>query len=489
MSDLRYSLNLSFDDILLLPSYSEVLPAEVSTATLLAKDLKMNIPLVSAAMDTVTENELAAVMAHHGGFGVIHKNMSIQEQAFQVERVKKSESGMILDPITIGPEDPVSSALDLMSKYRISGVPVVVEGRKLVGILTNRDLRFEVDVKQPIKNVMTKENLVTVKEGISLNEAKKILQEHRIEKLLVVDKKKQLTGLITIKDIKKATKFPQANKDSSGRLFVGAAVSVSADVQDRLEALVSAGVDLLVVDSAHGHSKNVLKLVSYISKKYPNVIIVGGNVCTSDGVKALAESGADVVKVGVGPGSICTTRIVTGVGRAQASAILECSKMAQKMGVTIIADGGIRYSGDITKALAMGANMVMMGGLFAGVAESPGETVLFQGRSYKVYRGMGSVGAMKEGKGSRYFQEHVKESSKLIPEGIEGRVPYKGPAGDLIYQMVGGLKSAMGYLGVSSLKELNQLPSSRVTQITSGALRESHVHSVQVTREAPNYSV
>lgn len=479
--DIEYAL--TFDDILLIPSYSEVVPSDVSTATDFARSKKLNIPIISSAMDTVTEHRVAQRMAQLGGLGIIHKNLSIEDQAMEVERVKKYESGMIQDPITLSPEHLVSEALDLMAKYKISGVPITVKG-KLVGILTNRDLRFETNIKQPIKNLMTTEDLVTAPVGTTLEQARKALQKHRIEKLPIVDKAGNLKGLITIKDIEKAQNFPQATKDSRGRLFVGAAVGVDAKVHDRIDALAAAHCDVIVVDTAHGHSKNVLSVVKKISQKHKDVIIMAGNVVTKDGTLALIEAGADVVKVGVGPGSICTTRVVAGVGMPQISAIMECSKAARKKGGTIVADGGIKYSGDITKALAMGASAVMIGNLIAGSEESPGETILFQGRTYKTYRGMGSIGAMAKGSRDRYGQMDVHDD-KLVPEGIEGRVPHKGPIAGIIHQLVGGIRAGMGYMGSPTIDVLQKNP--RFVQISAQGLRESHVHDVSITKEAPNY--
>lgn len=475
---------LTFDDILLLPQYSEITPTEVIPRSFFARDKFLNTPILSAAMDTVTENRIARVMAQHGGLGIIHKNFDIHGQALEVERVKKYEAGMILDPITLGPDNLVQDAVDLMDKYSISGVPITVDG-VLIGILTNRDLRFEENFAQPIRNLMTKENLVTAKMGTTLEEAKKILQKHRIEKLPVVDEKGKLKGLITIKDIEKARNYPQATKDEHGRLFVGAAVGVGADSRDRADALVAAKVDVLCVDTAHGHSKNVIEMVKYIAQKHKDVMIVAGNVVTPDGVNALIDAGVDVVKIGVGPGSICTTRVVAGVGMPQITAVMECSKAAKARGKTIIADGGIKYSGDITKALALGANSVMIGNLLAGAEESPGETVLFQGRTYKVYRGMGSLGAMAKGSKDRYGQMDVEENEKLVPEGIEGKVAYKGAASAIVHQLVGGVKSGMGYLGARNIEDLQA--KAKFVRITAMGLRESHVHDVTITKEAPNY--
>lgn len=480
----RIPYALTFDDILLIPQYSEITPTEVVPRTLFARDKFLNTPIISAAMDTVTENKIARVMAQHGGLGIIHKNLSIEKQSLEVEKVKKYESGMIMDPITLGPDHLVQEAVDLMEKFSISGVPITVDG-VLVGILTNRDLRFEENFNQPINKLMTKENMVTAKMGTTLEEAKKILQKHRIEKLPVVDAKGKLKGLITIKDIEKAKNYPQATKDSHGRLFVGAALGVGADSKERADALVATGVDVLCVDTAHGHSKNVIEMVKYVSQKHKDVIVIAGNVVTADGTKALIEAGADVIKVGVGPGSICTTRVVAGVGMPQISAVVECAKVAKSLGKTIIADGGIKYSGDITKALALGANSVMIGNLLAGAEESPGETILFQGRTYKVYRGMGSLGAMARGSKDRYGQMDIDEAEKLVPEGIEGKVAYKGAASAVIHQLVGGVKSGMGYLGARNIDELQA--KAKFVQITAMGLRESHVHDVSITKEAPNY--
>ncbi|NUN04945.1 MAG: IMP dehydrogenase [Bdellovibrio sp.] len=475
---------LTFDDILLLPQYSEITPTEVVPRSPFARGKFLNTPIISAAMDTVTENRIARIMAQNGGLGIIHKNLDIDKQALEVEKVKKYEAGMILDPITLGPDHKVQEAVDLMEKFSISGVPVTVDG-VLQGILTNRDLRFEENFDQPIRNLMTKESLVTAKMGTTLEEAKKILQKHRIEKLPVVDAHGKLKGLITIKDIEKAKNYPQATKDEHGRLFVGAALGVGADARDRAEALVNANVDVLCIDTAHGHSKNVIEMVKYIAQKYKDIIIVAGNVVTADGTSALIDAGVDVVKVGVGPGSICTTRVVAGVGMPQISAVMECAKVAKARGKTIVADGGIKYSGDITKALALGANSVMIGNLLAGAEESPGETILFQGRTYKVYRGMGSLGAMARGSKDRYGQMDIDENEKLVPEGIEGKVAYKGAASAVIHQLVGGVKSGMGYLGARNIDDLQA--KAKFVQITAMGLRESHVHDVSITKEAPNY--
>lgn len=476
---------LTFDDILLVPQFSEVVPTEVSTESFFARDIYLKMPIISSAMDTVTENKVARIMAQMGGLGVIHKNLDIEAQAFEVEKVKKYESGMIMEPITLGPQNRVAEALDLMRKYSISGVPITQAGR-LVGILTNRDLRFETNVDQPIVNVMTpQEKLVTAPVGTTLAQAKVILQKHRIEKLPVVDSAGSLKGLITIKDIEKAQTFPQATKDKHGRLFVGAAIGVDATSRERAAALAAEGVDVICIDTAHGHSKNVATMTKWVSENFKDVIVVAGNVVTPDATTALIEAGADVVKVGVGPGSICTTRIVSGVGMPQISAVMECAKAAKKKGKTVIADGGIKFSGDLTKALAVGANTVMIGNLLAGSDESPGETILYQGRTYKVYRGMGSLGAMQKGSKDRYGQAEVVDLDKLVPEGIEGKVPYRGSARGILHQLVGGLKSGMGYLGAKNIDELQKR--ARFVKVTPQGLRESHVHDVSITKEAPNY--
>ncbi len=476
---------LTYDDILLVPQISEVVPSEIQTSTYFAKDLKLQLPIISAAMDTVTENKMARVLAQQGGLGIIHKNLSLEEQAFEVEKVKKYESGMIIDPITLGPSQKVKEALEVMSRYSISGLPVTENG-ELVGILTNRDLRFETNIEQPISNLMThKEKLVTVPQGTTLEDAKKLLQKHRIEKLPVVDQSGKLSGLITIKDIEKAQAYPLASKDKHGRLIVGAAVGIDDVSRQRVDALVERGCDVIVVDTAHGHSMNVLKMVEWVRSNHKDVVIVAGNVVTEGATKALIERGADVVKVGVGPGSICTTRIVAGVGMAQVSAIMECGAVAKSMGKTIIADGGIKFSGDVAKALALGANTVMIGNLLAGADESPGETILYQGRTYKVYRGMGSLGAMKKGSKDRYFQGDVDDAEKLVPEGIEGKVPYRGSASGILHQLVGGLRSGMGYLGATDINDLQE--KAKFVRISPAGLRESHVHDVSITKEAPNY--
>jgi IMP dehydrogenase len=477
---------LTFDDVLLLPGHSLVLPNQVSLQTKLTKKLTLNVPVLSAAMDTVTESATAISIAQEGGIGVIHKNMSIEDQAFEVSRVKKSESGMILDPITVAPAQPVREALRLMATYRISGVPVTKDGKPhgpLVGIITNRDVRFLQDESAPVSEYMTSEDLVTCPEGTDRVEAKKLLHRHRIEKLLVVDSKNNLKGLITIKDIEKSMKYPSSNKDQFGRLVVGAAVGVSAEVLDRAAALVEAGVDALFVDSAHGHSQGILDLVKQLKKKF-TVEIVAGNVATADGTQALIDAGADCVKVGIGPGSICTTRVVAGVGVAQLSAVMDAFSVASKHNIPIIADGGIKFSGDVVKALAAGANCVMLGNLFAGTDESPGELVLYQGRSYKVYRGMGSMAAMRQGSKDRYAQSGT-EDAKLVPEGIEGRVPYRGTISAVVHQLMGGLRSGMGYVGAANLVELRE--KAKFVKISSAGLRESHPHNVDITKEAPNY--
>jgi IMP dehydrogenase len=474
----------TFDDLLLVPDRSSVLPSQVDVKSQLSRNIYRNVPIVSAAMDTVTESATAITMARQGGIGFVHKNMSVDRQALEVEKVKKSESGMIVDPISIEPDRRLYEVLEIMSKYKISGVPVVKDGN-LVGIITNRDLRFETNLDQKVEAVMTKENLATARVGITLEDSKKILHARRIEKLLVVDEDGKLVGLITIKDIEKIKKYPTSCKDDRGRLRVGAAVGVAPDMEVRVERLMAANVDVVVIDTAHGHTEGVIGAVKTLKKKYPNLELIAGNVATAEGTKSLIDAGADAVKVGVGPGSICTTRVVAGVGVPQMSAIMDCAAEAKKTGVPIIADGGIKYSGDITKALAGGADSVMIGSLFAGTEESPGETILFQGRSYKVYRGMGSIEAMKEGSRDRYFQEEVESEKKLVPEGIVGRVPYRGPLADTIYQLVGGIRAGMGYLGCEDIKTLQSRP--KFMQITPAGLRESHVHDVIIIKEAPNY--
>ena len=483
---------LTFDDVLLLPAHSRILPRDASLKTRLSRKIELNIPIVSAAMDTVTEARLAIAIAQEGGLGIVHKNMPLAKQAAEVAKVKRFESGVVKDPITIPPSMSVRQVLALTSQYRISGLPVV-EGRRVVGIVTNRDLRFETNLDQPVADIMTpREKLVTVPEGTDLDAAKALMHRHRLERVLVVNGDMELRGLITVKDIFKSTEHPHACKDELGRLRVGAAVGVAADTDQRVEALVAAGADVLVVDTAHGHSQGVLDRVAWIKKRYPQVQVVGGNVATAAGAQALADHGADGIKVGIGPGSICTTRIVAGVGVPQISAIQSTLEGADKAGVPAIADGGIRYSGDIAKAIAAGAHTVMLGSLFAGTDESPGDIELYQGRSYKSYRGMGSIAAMQQGSSDRYFQELEKEdpiaaAEKLVPEGIEGRVPYKGPVGDVLFQMVGGLRSGMGYVGCGTIDELRTC--SQFVRITTAGLRESHPHDVVITREAPNYSV
>ncbi|RYL94228.1 IMP dehydrogenase [Sporolactobacillus sp. Y61] len=477
--------SLTFDDVLLIPAASDVLPRDVSVGTRLTETLKLNIPVISAGMDTVTESQMAIAMARQGGMGVIHKNMSIEEQAEQIDKVKRSESGVITNPFFLTPEDQIFDAEHLMSKYRISGVPIVDnhKDQHLVGILTNRDMRFVKDYSAKIGDMMTKDHLITAPVGTSLKEAEKILNRHRIEKLPLVDQNGVLKGLITTKDIEKVVQFPHSAKDEHGRLLVAAAVGVTGDALIRVEKLVDAGVDALVIDTAHGHSKGVLEKVAEIRNKFPNVSLIAGNVATPEGTKALIDAGVDVVKVGIGPGSICTTRVVAGVGVPQITAVYDCANEADKHGVAVIADGGIKYSGDVVKALAAGASAVMLGGLLAGVDETPGEKEIYQGRQFKVYRGMGSVSAMEHGSKDRYFQENQK---KLVPEGIEGRVPYKGKLADTIYQLVGGLRSGMGYCGAHTINELRE--NARFTKITNAGLLESHPHDVQITKEAPNYS-
>src|SRR6516225_6292524 len=491
---------LTFDDVLLLPALSDVVPAEANTQTQLSRNIRLNIPLISAAMDTVTESRLAIAIAQQGGLGIIHRNLSVEQQADEVDKVKRSESGMIMDPITLSPDHKIADALELMRRYKISGVPVT-KNKKLVGILTNRDLRFENRTDIPIDRVMTKENLITVPVGTTLEDAEKILHEHRVEKLLVVDNNYNLKGLITVKDIQKKLKYPNAAKDEHGRLRVGAAIGATGDFLERAQEMVKAKADILAIDSAHGHSSRVLEAVKLIKSKLPEVELLAGNVATFDGACELARAGADGIKVGIGPGSICTTRVVTGAGVPQITAIAEAYRATKDSGVPIIADGGIKYSGDVTKALAAGASAVMIGSLFAGTDESPGELILYQGRSFKSYRGMGSLGAMAQGSSERYFQSTDNDSStsvsasdgesnrldKLVPEGIEGRVPYRGSVSMIIHQMVGGLKSGMGYCGCATIPEL--LQKTRFVRISGAGLRESHVHDVLITREAPNYAI
>ena len=475
----------TFDDVLLTPSRSEVLPAETDIRTNFSRNIQLNVPIISAAMDTVTESDLAIAVAQQGGIGIIHKNMSIVEQADEVDKVKRSESGMIVNPITMSPDELISDALNVMEKYRISGVPITRDG-KLVGILTNRDLRFETNFKQKISQVMTKENLITVPVGIGLEEAKQILHRHKIEKLLVVDDDYKLKGLITVKDIKKGIDFPIACKDEFGRLRVGGAIGPTADMMERAAALVNANVDVLVIDTAHGHTKNVLEAVTKVKKQYPQLDVVAGNIASAEAARDLIECGVDAIKVGMGPGSICTTRVVTGAGVPQITAIDNCYKISREYGIPLIADGGIKYSGDVAKAIAAGANSVMIGSLFAGTDESPGEQVLYQGRYYKVYRGMGSIEAMKRGSKDRYAQS-TDEASKMVPEGIEGRVPYRGNVSTIIHQLVGGLRAGMGYCGCKNLEEMRT--KTKFMRITAAGLKESHVHDVIITKEAPNYQV
>ncbi len=474
---------ITFDDVLLVPAYSQIIPNQVDLTTKLTKEITLNIPMMSAGMDTVTEHRMAIAMARQGGIGIIHKNMSIEEQADEVDKVKRSENGVITDPFSLSPDHTLADADSLMAKYRISGVPIT-EGRKLVGIITNRDLKFETDFSKKIRESMTSENLVTAKEGITLEEAKKILAESRKEKLPIVDDDFSLKGLITIKDIEKAIKYPLAAKDKMGRLLCGAAVGITANVLERVEALIKVGVDVIVLDSAHGHSENVLNCVRMVKEKFPKVQLIAGNVATGEGTKALIEAGVDAVKVGIGPGSICTTRVVAGIGVPQVTAIMDAYAVAKDFDIPIIADGGIKYSGDLTKAIAAGGSVCMMGSIFAGCDESPGTFELFQGRKYKVYRGMGSISAMENGSKDRYFQENAK---KLVPEGVEGRVSYKGTVEDTVFQLMGGLRSGMGYCGTGSIKELQE--KGRFIKISAASLKESHPHDIHITKEAPNYSV
>jgi IMP dehydrogenase len=476
---------LTYDDVLLVPARSSVLPREVDVSTSLSRNIKLNIPLISAAMDTVTESAMAIALAREGGIGILHKNMTIAMQAEEVDKVKRSESGMILDPITVHADQRVRDVLQLMNKYRISGIPVIDHDHHLIGIITNRDLRFEPDEDQFVSAIMTKENLVTAPVGTKLEQAKRLLEKHKIEKLPVVDKHGILRGLITFKDIQKRIRFPHACKDHHGRLRVGAAVGVRTETEERVAALVKAGVDAIVVDTAHGHSKGVVEMVKYLRKKFPDLELIAGNVGTAEATRELIRAGADGVKVGIGPGSICTTRVIAGVGVPQLTAIIECARVASRNKLPLIADGGIKQTGDIPKAIAAGADAVMIGGLFAGVDESPGEKVLYEGRSYKLYRGMGSIEAMRVGSKDRYFQDAEDDIQKLVPEGIEGRVPYKGPLGDTVYQMVGGLRSAMGYSGTRSIAELKE--KGRFLRMTDAGLRESHPHDLSITKEAPNY--
>ena len=488
MSQIPYNdkfvrMGLTFDDVLLIPAESNILPADINLHTRLTRKITLNIPVVSAAMDTVTESRMAIALAREGGLGIIHKNMSIGAQAEQVDMVKRSENGVITNPFWLGPGHTLAEADELMAKYRISGVPICDNG-KLIGIITNRDMKFETDMNQLIDNVMTKENLVTAPEGTTLAEAKEILRKHKIEKLPIVDKDFRLKGLITIKDIEKAEVYPNSARDEKGRLLVGAAIGVTADVLDRVRALVEAGVDVLCLDSAHGHSHNILDCVRRVKALYPDVQLIAGNVATAEGTRALIEAGADCVKIGIGPGSICTTRVVAGIGVPQITAVYDAARVAAEYDVPIIADGGIKFSGDIAKAIAAGGNVVMLGSLLAGCEESPGDTEVYQGRQFKVYRGMGSLGAMACGSKDRYFQQNNK---KLVPEGVEGRVPYKGPVADTIYQMMGGLRAGMGYCGCGTIDELRT--KAQFVQITAAGLRESHPHDIYITKEAPNYTV
>ena len=474
---------LTFDDVLLIPAHSDVLPRDVDVRTHLTQNVTLNIPVMSAGMDTVTEAEMAIAMAREGGIGVIHKNMSIDEQAREVKLVKRSEHGIIVDPIYLAPDNTLSDADELMNKYHISGVPITENG-KLVGIITNRDMRFETDLSRPISDIMTSKGLITAPEHTTMEEAKRILQAHRIEKLPLVDDDGHLKGLITIRDIEKMRKFPNSNKDSDGRLKVAAAIGVTSDVEDRVEALLDAKADVLVIDTAHGHSEGVLKTIRRLRKAFPHLELIAGNVATYDATKALIEAGVSAVKVGIGPGSICTTRVIAGIGVPQITAIYDCAKAADGTGIPIIADGGIQYSGDIAKALGAGASCVMLGNLLAGTEEAPGEMIIYQGKNYKSYRGMGSLGAMQAGSKDRYFQQNAK---KLVPEGIEGRIPYKGHVSDVLFQLIGGLRASMGYCGAKDIKAMNE--DTQFIQITGAGLRESHPHDVSITKEAPNYSV
>lgn len=474
---------LTFDDVLLIPAKSEVLPREVEVSSNLTKNIKLNIPIISSGMDTVTEARMAIAMAREGGLGVIHKNMSIERQANEIDKVKRSENGIIVDPIFLSPENILQDAYDLMEKYHISGVPVT-DNQRLVGIITNRDLRFETDLSRKLSECMTRERLITAPVGTSVEDAKELLRQHRIEKLPLVDDQGRLKGLITIKDIEKAQKYPSSAKDSRGRLLVAAAAGVGADMADRIDAVVAAKVDVIVLDTAHGHSRGVIEAVRHIKQKYPEVELIAGNVATADATRDLIEAGADAVKVGIGPGSICTTRVIAGIGVPQITAVYDCANAARKHNIPVIADGGIKYSGDVVKAIAAGASIVMIGNLFAGTEESPGETIIYQGRSYKAYRGMGSLAAMADGSKDRYFQENM---DKLVPEGIEGRVPYKGTLADTVFQLIGGLRSGMGYCGVRNIDEL--INHTRFIRITSASLKESHPHDISITKESPNYSL
>ncbi len=479
------SEGLTYDDVLLLPSYSEVLPREVNTQTYITKKIKLNVPIVSAAMDTVTESALAIAMAQNGGIGMLHKNMSIDRQADEVRKVKRSESGMIQDPVTLHEDATLADALKLMKEYKIGGIPIIAKDNKLLGILTNRDIRFQKDITLKVSSVMTATNLVTAPKGTDLKKAEQILQKHKIEKLPVVDAKGKLTGLITYKDIQKFKNFPNACKDEHGRLRVGAAVGVTADTIDRVRALVNAGVDVIAIDTAHGHSKGVITMLKAVKKAFPNLQVIAGNIATGEAAKALAKAGADAVKVGIGPGSICTTRIIAGVGVPQLYAVYECAKALKGTGVPVIADGGIKHTGDIAKAIAAGASCIMAGSLFAGVEESPGETIIYEGRKFKSYRGMGSIEAMESGSKDRYFQDVEDDIKKLVPEGIVGRVPYKGTLAEVIYQYIGGLKAGMGYCGAATIEDMQK---ARFVKITAAGMKESHPHDIIITNEAPNYS-
>ncbi|MEG2246013.1 MAG: IMP dehydrogenase [Peptostreptococcaceae bacterium] len=474
---------LTFDDVLLVPQKSEVLPKDVSTQTQLTKTIKLNIPLMSAGMDTVTDSKMAISMARQGGIGIIHKNMSIEAQALEVDKVKRSESGVIVDPFFLSKDHTIQDADDIMARYKISGVPIVDGNNKLIGIITNRDIKFEADFTKKVDEVMTKENLVTAREGINLVEAQQILKQHKIEKLPIVDGEGHLKGLITIKDIEKKIQYPNSAKDSQGRLLCGAALGISADLIDRVDALVKANVDVVVLDSAHGHSMGVINALKQVKERHPKLQVIAGNVATAKATEDLIQAGADCVKVGIGPGSICTTRVVAGIGVPQVTAVMDCAEVGHKYGVPVIADGGIKFSGDIVKALAAGASICMMGSMFAGTEESPGETVLYRGRSYKTYRGMGSIGAMEKGSKDRYFQNDAK---KLVPEGVEGMVAYKGKAEDIVYQMIGGIRAGMGYCGAATIKDL--MENAEFIKITAASLKESHPHDITITKEAPNYS-
>ncbi len=479
------SEGLTYDDVLLLPSYSEVLPREVNTQTYITKKIKLNVPIVSAAMDTVTESALAIAIAQNGGIGMLHKNMSIERQAEEVRKVKRSESGMIQDPVTLHEDATLADALKIMKEYKIGGIPIIAKDKKLLGILTNRDIRFQKDITLKVSSVMTATNLVTAPKGTDLKKAEQILQKHKIEKLPVVDAKGKLTGLITYKDIQKFKNFPNACKDEHGRLRVGAAVGVTADTMDRVKALVNAGVDVIAIDTAHGHSKGVITMLKAVKKAFPNLQVIAGNIATGEAAKALAKAGADAVKVGIGPGSICTTRIIAGVGVPQLYAVYECAKALKGTGVPVIADGGIKHTGDIAKAIAAGASCIMAGSLFAGVEESPGETIIYEGRKFKSYRGMGSIEAMESGSKDRYFQDVEDDIKKLVPEGIVGRVPYKGTLAEVIYQYIGGLKAGMGYCGAATIEDMQK---ARFVKITAAGMKESHPHDIIITNEAPNYS-